>query len=176
MQTKYPGGFPDFDGDVIYSEKYFNELKVFMSVWKKANELIAKSEASGQKLKRVPTNWLEDEKIRREIENPAIKAKARFVSPENNIYVFPEDVFNGLFKNKINEAIERPEAPKDLSVVKEPGDPTISEGDLVWFNTHKGEDVVIKIIKFTKNPEGKRDGCRAVYTEPRVTRKHREHW
>lgn len=99
MQTKYPGGFPDFDGDVIYSEKYFNELKAFMSVWKKANELIAKSETSGQKLKRVPANWLEDEKIRREIENPAIKAKARFMSPENNIYVFPEDIFNDAFKN-----------------------------------------------------------------------------
>ncbi len=176
MQTKYPGGFPDFDGDVIYSEKYFNELKAFMSVWKKANELITKSEARGEKLKRVPIDWLEDEKIRREIENPAIKAKARFASPENNIYVFPEEVFNGLFNNKINESIERPEAPKDLSVVKEPGDPSISEGDLVWFNTRKGEDVVIKIIKFTKNPEGKRDGCRAVYTEPRVTRKHKEHW
>lgn len=180
MQSKYPGGFPDFDGDVIYSEKYFSELKDFMSFWKKANELITKSEARGEKLKRVPTDWLANEKIRREIENPAIKAKARFISPENNIYVFPEDVFNGIFNNKTNESLEdtikRPEAPKDLSVVKEPGDPSISEGDLVWFNTHKGEDVVIQIIKFTKDPEGKRNGCRVVYTEPRVTRPHKEHW
>lgn len=26
MKTKYPQGFPDFKGDVIYSEKYWNEL------------------------------------------------------------------------------------------------------------------------------------------------------
>ena len=71
-------------------------------------------------------------------------------------------------------AIDRPEAPKDLSVVKEPGDPSISEGDLVWFNTRKGEDVVVKIIKFTKDPEGNRNGCRVVYTEPRVTRPHKD--
>lgn len=71
-------------------------------------------------------------------------------------------------------AIDRPEAPKDLSVVKEPGDPSISEGDLVWFNTRKGEDVVVKIIKFTKDPEGNRSGCRVVYTEPRVTRPHKD--
>ena len=29
MVTKYPEGFPDFDGDVIYSEKYWNELVDF---------------------------------------------------------------------------------------------------------------------------------------------------
>ena len=106
MQTKYPGGFPDFDGDVIYSEKYFSELEDFMPVWKEVNELIAKSEARGQKLKKLPTTWLENEKIRRELENPAIQAKARFVSPENNIYVFPEDIFNDAFNNKLNESSE----------------------------------------------------------------------
>lgn len=29
MQTKYPNNFPDFAGDVIYSEKYWNELVEF---------------------------------------------------------------------------------------------------------------------------------------------------
>lgn len=29
MQTKYPNGFPDFAGDVVYSEKYWNELVEF---------------------------------------------------------------------------------------------------------------------------------------------------
>lgn len=29
MKTKYPEGFPDFAGDVIYSEKYWNELVEF---------------------------------------------------------------------------------------------------------------------------------------------------
>lgn len=29
MKTKYPEGFPDFDGDVIYSERYWNELVEF---------------------------------------------------------------------------------------------------------------------------------------------------
>lgn len=77
---------------------------------------------------------------------------------------------------EVSNNIKRPEAPKDLSVVKEPGDPSISEGDLVWFNTRKGEDVVIQIIKFTKDPEGNRNGCRIVYTEPKVTRPHKERW
>ena len=31
MMTKYPEGFPDFDGDVVYSEKYWEELVDFAS-------------------------------------------------------------------------------------------------------------------------------------------------
>lgn len=114
MKTKYPDNFPDFAGDVIYSEKYWNELVEFA------------------KEKGIELN---------------------------------ED---------LKDTIKRPEAPKDLSVVKEPGDSSISEGDLVWFNTHKGEDVVIKIVQFIKNPEGKRTGSKFVYTEPKVTRPHKE--
>ena len=96
MKTKYPEGFPDFDGDVIYSEKYFRELKNFMSGWKNANELIAKSEARGEKLKKIPVDWLKDKKIRDEVESPSVQAKGRFICPEHDIYVFPENIFNWL--------------------------------------------------------------------------------
>lgn len=96
MKTKYPEEFPDFDGDVIYSEKYFRELKNFMSGWKNANELIAKSEARGEKLKKIPVDWLKDKKIRDEVESPSVQAKGRFICPEHDIYVFPENIFNWL--------------------------------------------------------------------------------
>lgn len=115
MKTKYPEGFPDFDGDVIYSEKYWAELE----------------------------EWIKE---------------------------------NNKLNEDLKDTIKRPEAPKDLSVVKESGDKTISEGDLVWLNTHKGEDIVVQIIQFTKDSEGKLTGCKFVYTEPKVTRPHKDYW
>lgn len=76
--------------------------------------------------------------------------------------------------NIISNVKNRPEAPKDLTVVKEPGDQSISEGDFVWFDTRKGEDIVIKVIQATRDQEGKCTNCKFVYTEPKVTRPHKE--
>lgn len=76
--------------------------------------------------------------------------------------------------NIISNVKNRPEAPKDLTVVKEPGDQSISEGDFVWFDTRKGEDIVIKVIQATRDQEGKCTSCKFVYTEPKVTRPHKE--
>lgn len=87
---------------------------------------------------------------------------------------FAEQLQARLKEANVNSTIKRPAAPKDLSVVKEPGDPSISEGDLIWFDNHKGEDIVVQIIQFTKNPEGKRTGCKFVYTDPKITRPHKD--
>lgn len=46
MATNYPDGFPDFHGDVIYSEKYWKEL----TDWAKENRGIDLRECAGAKL------------------------------------------------------------------------------------------------------------------------------
>lgn len=169
----------DQDGDLIESDadEYFDDFEELL-YWLDdylvnivdLEEYIGSEIVEGLKEARDP-----EEETELRTQDPNEEPEDQPAEPEQVIEVDSE-VLEEAQAPEVGNNIKRPEAPKDLSVVKEPGDPSISEGDLVWFNTRKGEDIVIQIIKFTKDPEGKRNGCRVVYTEPRVTRPHKEHW
>ena len=75
MKTKYPEGFPDFRGDVIYSEKYWKELVAFAET--KGIDLNDGDEEHGSVMDCIFAEYDQDSNLEEE-------THAQFAKPEGN--------------------------------------------------------------------------------------------